>query len=84
MKITKNIIIGTTPTAETYNCVCETWQRKERSCLSCGSIWQVFAGRHSNKDIVLFQKAIQKRNGVLMDYIDRKAKIVDFANQTID
>ena len=83
MKINKTIIIGTTPTAETYNCICETWQRKERSCLSCGTIWQAFARRHSNKDIVLFQKAIQKRNGVLMVQ-DRKAKIVDFANQTID
>ena len=76
MKINKNIIIGTTPTAETYNCICETWQRKKRSCLSCGTIWQAHAGRHTNKDVALFQKAIQKRNGVLMVQ-DRKAKILN-------
>ena len=76
MKIKKNIIIGTTPTAETHNCICETWQREERSCSLCGVIWQVYAGRHTNKDIALFQKAIQKRNGVLLVQ-DRKAKIVN-------
>mgnify|MGYP003654948046 CR=1 FL=1 len=77
MKITKNIIIGTTPTAETHNCICETWQRKERSCLSCGTIWQVFAGRHSNKDIAFYQKRIQKQNGVLIVQ-DRSAMVIKF------
>lgn len=71
MKINKNLIIGTTPTAETNNCTCK------KSCLSCGLVWQVFAGRHTNKDISLFQKQIIKRNGVLM-VNDRKAKIVQF------